>query len=313
MSRRTQEHERHTHSAEVHQAYERVVAAAEVDSRYVEVSGRQVHLLEKGTGPPLVLLHGTAGTAGFMLPLLNELHGVRVLAPDRPGNGLSDPIDLARRRYRETTVAWLDRLLDTLELETTALAGHSGGAMWALWYALAHPERVTRLVLIGPPAVPKTRLALPIRLAATFGVGELLPRLVPPSPKSTLRFAHHAAREKETLAEYPDQIALMVAEGRDPTTAAVGRAELRAVTSPFGLLWPSGIPGRSRVRPDELHRVVVPTLMVWGERDPLGDASVARTVTELIPGARLVVLPTGHGPWLGQPARTAETIGEFLR
>ena len=160
----------------------------------------RVHLLEKGAGRPVVLLHSPGGAAGFFLPLLNELDGVRAMAPDRPGQGLSDPIDLPRTRYRENAVAWLDRLLDTLELDATALLGHSGGAMWALWYALARPDRVDRLVLIGPPAVPGTRLPLPIRLAATPGAGELLSRLVPPSPKSVLQFAHLAAREGNTLA-----------------------------------------------------------------------------------------------------------------
>jgi pimeloyl-ACP methyl ester carboxylesterase len=57
----------------------------------------------------------------------------------------------------------------------------------------------------------------------------------------------------------------------------------------------------------------MPTLVVWGERDPVGGIPVARAITELIPHARLEVLPTGHGPWLGQPARTAATVMDFLR
>lgn len=156
------------HSAEVRQVYERVLAGASVRSRYVEVgAGNRVHLLEKGAGPPVVLLHGTGNSAGFLLPLLNELEGVRAIAPDLPGVGLSDPIDLPQNRYRQTAVTWLDRLLDALELDSAALLGHSGGAMWALWHALAHPDRVKRLVLIGPPVLPKTRCPLPLRLAAT--------------------------------------------------------------------------------------------------------------------------------------------------
>ena len=47
----------------------------------------------EGSGDPVVLLHGTGNPAGFFLPLLNELHGVRAIACDRPGVGLSDPID----------------------------------------------------------------------------------------------------------------------------------------------------------------------------------------------------------------------------
>ena len=314
MSMRQQARTQQTHSVEVRQVYERVLAGASVRSRHVEVgAGNRVHLLEKGAGPPVVLLPGGAGSAGFFLPLLNELQGLRTLAPDRPGQGLSDPIDLPQHRYRETAVAWLDRLLDALELDTTALLGHSGGGVWALWYALAHPDRVKRLVLIGPPAVPKTRCPLPIRLAATPGVGELLSRLAPPSPKSVLRFAHHAAREKATLAGYPDLVDLLVAGSRDPIADRVARAEIRVFVSPFALLSPSGFRRRSRVRPDELRQVAVPTLVIWGEYEPLGSVSVAQAVTELIPNARLVVLPTGHGPWLGQPGQTAATVADFVR
>jgi pimeloyl-ACP methyl ester carboxylesterase len=91
------------------------------------------------------------------------------------------------------------------------------------------------------------------------------------------------------------------------------KTEIRALVSPFALLTPSGFRARSRVRPDELRQVAVPTLMVWGERDPLGGVSVAQAITDLIPSARLVVLPTGHGPWLGEPAKTAATIVDFIR
>jgi pimeloyl-ACP methyl ester carboxylesterase len=173
--------------------------------------------------------------------------------------GLSDPVDLPRDRYRETAVAWLDRLLDSLELDATALVGHSGGGAWALWYALARPGRVNRLVLIGPAGFPETRCPLPIRLVATPGVGALLSRLAPPSPRSVLRLASSVG-EQGTLAAHPELVDLLVALGRDPVADRAAKA-----------------------------------------------------VTDLIPHARLAVLPTGHGPWLGQPTRTAATVADFVR
>jgi pimeloyl-ACP methyl ester carboxylesterase len=227
--------------------------------------------------------------------------------------GLSDPIDLPQDRYRETAVAWLDRLLDALELDATTLLGHSGGGVWALWYALAHPDRVERLVLLGVPTLPKTRCPLPVRLVATPGLGQLLSRLAPPSPKAMLRFAHHAAREKATLARHPDLVDLLVAAARDPITDRAAKAEFGALLSPFALLSPSGFRRRARVRPDELRRLAMPTLVLWGEQDPVGSIPVARAATELIPDARLEVLATGHGPWLGRPAQTAATVMDFVR
>jgi pimeloyl-ACP methyl ester carboxylesterase len=314
MRTRQQARSQQPHSAEIRQVYERLLAGASVRSRHVQMdAGNRVHLLEQGAGPPVVLLHGTGNPAGFFLPLLHELHGVRAMAPDRPGVGLSDPIDLPAGRYRQSAIAWLDRLLDTLELDATALLGHSGGGVWALWYALAHPDRVKRLVLLGVPTLPKTRCPLPIRLVATPGLGQLLSRLAPPNPKSMLRFAHHAAREKATLARHPDLVDLLVAAARDPITDRATKAEFRALISPFALLSPSGFRRHSRVRPDELRQVATPTLVLWGEQDPVGSVPVAQAVTELIPHARLAVLPTGHGPWLGQPAQTATTVMDFVR
>ena len=313
MNGRQQTRAGQAHSVEMRHVYERVLAGASVQGRSVELGAAgRVHLLERDSGEPVVLLHGTGNPAGFLLPLLEELHGVHVMAPDLPGVGLSDPIDLPRDRYRETAVAWLDRLLDTLELDVTTLVGHSGGGVWSLWYALAHPDRVTRLILLGVPTLPRTRCPLPMRLVVTPGLGQLVSRLAPPSPKSLLRLAA-AVGEKDTLPRHPDLIDLLVAAGRDPITDRAAKAELRVLVSPFALLSPSGFRRRGRVRSDELRHLAVPTLVLWGERDPVGTIPVARAVTELIPHGRLKILPAGHGPWLGQPTQTATAVLDFMR
>ena len=300
-------------SVEVQAAYERVLADTSVGSTFIEAgAGSRIHLLEKGDGPPLVLLHGTTASAGQFMPLFNELDVVRALAPDRPGHGLSDPINLTRDRFRDAVVEWLDQLLDTLDVDTPALLGHSGGGIWALWYALARPDRVQRLVLIAPPALPGTRCPLPIRLMATPGVGELISRLAPPSPKSVRRFAKFMG-EQQTLARHPELIDLFVATGRNPTADRVAREELRALASPFALVSPSGFRRRARVRPDELRQLRTPTLVIWGTNEPLGNAAVAQALSDMIPDARLHLLPTGHAPWLGQPVQTAAAITDFVQ
>ena len=294
------------HSAEVQAAYERVLTGTSVRDRYVSHgAGGRVHLLEKGSGRPVVILHGTGDPAGFFLPLLEALDGVRVIAPDRPGIGLSDPVELPIHGYREAAVSWLDGLLDALDLDTTALVGHSGGGVWALWYALAHPQRVTRLVLMGVPTLPGTRAPLPIRLMTTPALGAVLRRLVPPSPASFMRLAR-AVGEGETIGAHPDLVDLVVAVARDPVAQRATRAEFRVLVSPLALLSRDGFRRHGRVRPEDLGGLAMPTSVVWGERDPLGSIAVARAVTGLIPDARLEVLPAGHGPWLGEPERTAE-------
>src|SRR6476660_2791324 len=77
MSGQQQARKRQIHSADVRQVYKRVLAGASVRSCHVEVAGDRVHLLEKSTGSPVVLLHGKRTQRGSCLPSLNELEGVR--------------------------------------------------------------------------------------------------------------------------------------------------------------------------------------------------------------------------------------------
>ena len=67
------------------------------------------------------------------------------------------------------------------------------------------------------------------------------------------------------------------------------------------------------MQPAELRRVTVSTLVLWGDREPLGAVPVAEALTAAIPQARLVTPPGGHAPWLGQPAQVAASITEFMR
>lgn len=292
--------------------YDRLLADTPAAARHIEVCGRQVHVIETGDGPPLVLIHGTGSYSPFFLPLLKYLGSVRTIAPDRPGQGLSDPMTLPRKHYREVAVEWVDALLDALNLDAASLLGHSMGGLWALWYALSRPSRVKRLVLIGPPQLPGTRAPLPYRMMATPGMGELLQRFARPTPKSVLQFAGFMG-EDETLPNYPDLIDLLVASGREPLAARTDLAECRAIVSPFALLSRSGFRRRMRVRPTELRQLTVPTLLVWGRNEPVGGVQIAKAVSELIPRSQLETLPAGHAPWLGHPRRVAELVTTFVR
>ncbi len=301
------------HSSEVHQIYERLLADASLHGRLVEVDeGQQVHIVETGAGPPLLLIHGTGNSALFLLPLLERLEGIRAVAVDRPGWGLSDPADLPRDRYREAVVAWMDQLLNKLGLDGVALLGNSMGGLWAIWYALAHPNRARCVILLGgTPALPATRSPLPFRLMATPLLGELL-QSRPSGPDEVLQFARFVG-EEETLASYPHLIDLLVTLDGDPVAAKTLLNETRTILSPFALISPSGWRRQMRVQPPELKQLSVPALVLWGEDEPVGDVSVAREVTDLIPDGRLEMLPAGHGPWLGHPERTAELVREFVR
>jgi pimeloyl-ACP methyl ester carboxylesterase len=296
------------HPDEVLAVTKRILRRSPARGRHITVgSGRRVHAIEAGEGPPIVLLHGTSTSSLLFVPLLERLEGVRAIAVDRPGFGLSDPAGVPRERFRTGAVEFLDEVLDELELETAVLAGNSMGGTWALWYALARPARLRGLVLLGAaPLLPGTRVPPPLRVMAAPVVGELLQRLTKPSPKLVVRMMASMG-EKDTIINYPVQIQALVAAGNDPVMSQVNLAELRTVISPIGLR-PS-----LRVRPDELRQLTIPTLLLWGDHDPVGAVKVAQATAKLIPNAHLEVLPAGHGPWLGNSDRTAELVSRFVR
>jgi pimeloyl-ACP methyl ester carboxylesterase len=297
---------RDTHPGEVIAAHERVLASSAARSRYFEVAGgRRIHAIETGDGKPLVLLHGSGPTALQFLPLLERLTSVRAIAVDRPGFGLSDPMERQSEDYREAVVDSVNLILDGLGLTETALLGNSAGGTCALWYALAHPDRVTRLVLLGaPPLVPGTRVPPPMLAVATPSAGPP-PEMPPPSTESVIQ-SMGVFGEGDTIARYPEQLEAMVAAGYDQLLAGVRLAELRALIAPTG--WQPAL----AMRPDELRALTVPTLLIWGEQDPLGGADVAATAAAMMPHAQLELLPAGHGPWLGHPDRVAALVSDFV-
>ena len=184
-----------------------------------------------------------------------------------------------------------------------SLAGGSMGGLWSIWYALARPDRVHRLILLGSaPLLPGTRVPAPLRVMTTPLVGDLLTRLVRPNRKRVVRLMTSMG-EGATITRHPDLLESLVLSGRDPVAAAANLAELRAIISPLGFR------GRMRIRAQELRQLTAPTLLVWGDHDPVASVEVAEATARLIPHATLEVLPAGHVPWLGHPDRVAELVG----
>jgi pimeloyl-ACP methyl ester carboxylesterase len=281
-----------------------MLSDGQAQSRFIRpASGTRVHVVESGAGEPLILLHGTSTSSLSHVPFLPALGGVRAINLDRPGFGLSDPAPLTP--MRSAAVAFVDEAADALGLDTFSLGGASMGGTWALWYALHRPMRVRRLALLGAsPLLPGTRPPAPIRVAVAPVIGDLLAR-IPPSERLVVRMMG-AMGEGETIVHHPDLLASLVAAGKDPVAARANLAEFRAIASPVGFR------RHMLISREDLRRVSVPTLVVWGDRDPVGSVDAARDVTDLIPDARLEVLPAGHVPWLGNVDRVAALLSAFI-
>ena len=108
-----------------------------------------LRVVELGSGPPVIFIPGTAGTGPHWGPLVRSLTGFRCLLLDRPGWGLSTPLDYRGVEHGATVAHLLRGLLDELEIERADVVGASIGDLWALRLASRHPSRVGRIALLG--------------------------------------------------------------------------------------------------------------------------------------------------------------------
>ena len=243
-----------------------------------------ISFVDEGSGPPVVLVHGTPTWSFLWRRLIRHLaprH--RVIAPDHLGFGLSDkprdaaytPADHARR---------LGTLLDALDVDDVTVVAHDFGGPIALAWALEHRARVARLALCNTWAWPldgDPRVVKGARLAAS-ALGRLLytrfnasPRLLIPAAVADRRALSRAVH-RQYLLPFPD------AHSREAPWA-LARALLGAGA------WYDAL--RSRL--GELAGV--PTLLAWGMRDPtFGPAYLARW-REALPEAHVVeIAGSGH-------------------
>ena len=155
----------------------RVETALPPRGQFVEVAGARIHYLDKGSGPPIVILHGLGGQMGnFTYALLERLTDeFRVILIDRPGSGYSTRAPGATGRLTEQA-AIVAQFIRKLGLERPLLVGHSLGGAIALGVALDHPDVVKALALIAPLThVPKN---VPAPFRALDIESDLLRRLV---------------------------------------------------------------------------------------------------------------------------------------
>jgi pimeloyl-ACP methyl ester carboxylesterase len=252
----------------------------------VEVAG-------KPDGVPVLLCHGLADSRLSALQLADvaaEL-GLRVIAPDRPGSGRSDP------RPLRTIADWAQdaaQVLDAMRVDSAAVAGISAGGPFAAACAAALPGRVRSLTLIaalGPPVWPTAGMAAGERLslgvarrAPAFG-GWFLGRLAVlarSNPRLFLRVATSElpAADRRAIGQPAMRDAFLASYTEAFRRDSQGVAQdLRVLSQPWGF---------------RLAAITVPTSVHHGEADTTVPPEHARRYAEAIPGARLCLHP-GHG------------------
>jgi len=268
--------------------------------RTVPTADHRISLLEAGTGPPAIAIHGLGATkASFLATVAALAPRFRVIAIDLPGFGDSDkpvgaPYDA---RYFATSVV---QLLDALGLERAHLIGNSLGGRVALEAALRDPERVDRMALLAPslawrrrrPWAPALRLVRPelgmLPHAPRPVVEHVLDRFMPEA-----RTGWAAAGVDEFLRSF------LTPRGRAAFYAAARQIYLEEPEGANGF-WP------------RLRELSVPSLFVWGRRDTLVPLAFARHVTEAVPAAEHLELDCGHVPQMELPRETHAAIERFF-
>jgi len=231
-------------------------------SEFVSIAGTRTHLIRGGRGKPLLILHPEFG-AGRWFPYHEQLVAhFQVFAPDHPGFGESDRPDWLRD-IDDMVFHYVD-LLDTLQLDRVSVLGTSIGGWIAAELAVARPDRVERLVLVAAAGIK-------IDGVERFDV------FLNPIEETLLHLFHDPARTAQLL---PAEM------GADVIVRAY-----REASSLARLTWNPYLYNPKLAR--RLHRIAAPTLLLWGDADPISPLAVGQHLQQQLPDARLHVVKGG--------------------
>lgn len=273
---------------------------APAPSQFIELMGMQVHLRDEGPrddAEPLLLLHGTSASLHTWEGWVADLKRTRrVISVDLPGFGLTGPFPDGDYRIAHYT-AFLDALLDRLQVPPVVVAGNSFGGQLAWELAVAKPARVSRLILVDAAGYPRQSSSVPIgfRLAQVPALAPLMARLLPRRmiESSVQNVYGDPTRVTDELVERYYQLTLRAGNRQ----ALVQRFQQAPAGDSQALI----------------RQVRQPTLILWGGRDGLIAPANAERFKADIAGSRLVIFEQlGHVPQEEDPALTLPVVQGFL-
>jgi pimeloyl-ACP methyl ester carboxylesterase len=271
----------------------------------IRLHGHEVCYRTAGdSGPFVLLVHGITGNGAAWDPVTARLaREHRVLVPDLLGHGTSAK---PRGDYSlGAFAAGLRDLMIALGEDNATVVGHSLGGGVAMQFAYQFPQRVDRLALVSSGGLGR-EVNLILRAAALPGAEQVLPLLTAPWAVSA---GAHVAQGLAKLGLRVGADLVGVAEGFASLRTADARAAfvhtVRAVIDPGG----------QRVNAtDRLYLAAeVPTLLLWGEHDPMIPVAHGRAAHAAMPGSRLEVFEnSGHFPFKDDPERFADVLADFI-
>lgn len=256
-----------------------------------------------GRRPVVLLVHGMAGSSATWRHIMGALAArYIVIAPDLPGHGESDK---PRQDYSLGAHAnALRDLLLTLGVEQVTVVGQSLGGGIAMQLAYQHPRHCERLVLVSSGGLGQD-VSWMLRALAFPGVEYLAPAIFPSFVRDAGNSVSRALGRLGIRAPRIEEEWRAYASLTDPETRAAFLRTLRAVVD---------VSGQAVSARDRLHMsALMPTLIVWGERDRIIPVSHARHAHDTLPGSRLVIFEeSGHFPHTEEPERFVEVLTEFV-
>lgn len=274
----------------------------------VEIGGSRTAYWEYGDPAAprtIVLVHGFRGDHHGLEPVVANLHGLRIIAPDLPGFGDSTPFSDGRGHDVAGYGTWLGELLDALELRGHAfLLGHSFGSI-VVAHALANGLATPRAVLVNPigaPALSGPRGVLTQLAVLYYRVGALLPE----RPGFAVLRARFVTRIMSvTMAKTREpRLRRWIHEEHDRYFGAF--ADRRVVLEAFRASVSKDVSGVA-------ERIPVPTLLIAAQQDDITPIEAQRRLVGRIPRAQLVEIPdVGHLIHYETPGVAAAAIERFL-
>jgi pimeloyl-ACP methyl ester carboxylesterase len=266
--------------------------------------GHRLSYRSAGRGPLLVLLHGIAGSSATWEDVMlrfSEHH--TVIAPDLLGHGESAKprADYSLGAHANT----IRDLLGALGHERGTVIGHSLGGGVAMQFAYQFPERCERLVLVSSGGLGR-EVHLLLRAAALPGAQAVLPWLCVAGRQGAATITRALGRVGLRAGTDLEEIGRSFCSLEESSARHAFLHTVRAVID---------LGGQRVSATDRLYLAAgLPTLIVWGERDPLIPVRHAREAHERIPGSRLEVFPgAGHFPYRDDPERFASAVVDFVR
>jgi pimeloyl-ACP methyl ester carboxylesterase len=270
--------------------------------RYIKVDSINTRYWSAGTqGSPVILLHGGGSSIEIWEQNIQALaQDHRVFAFDMVGTGLSDKPAVAYSL--DYQLQFLKAFLDTIDIQTASLIGHSMGGSIALKFALESPERVSKLGLISSFGLGR-EIDIADRLLAAFPA---IANLIPPSRKATRMVFNSCVYDPKSVPE-----AWIESNFQGLSLPGRKRALISLLTTNLNI-W--GV-RREVFYPivQKLNRIKIPTLIIWGKQDSIVPVAHSHVASQKIVNSQLYVFERcGHWAQVEYPEKFNRLVLEFL-